>query len=156
MRSPRSHVLTTYSGRQLDLDGCTSDVIFIEDIAAALSKICRFGAQSLVFYSVAQHAVLVQDILVSDQRRPDLSLYGLHHDSHEAFAGDLPSPLKAKINAEGDDAYKSLCDHLDDAISTAFAFAIPADGTEDHAVFERADHTALLIEARALLQDKAS
>ena len=96
MRSPRSHVLTTYSGRQLDLDGCTSDVIFIEDIAAALSKICRFGAQSLVFYSVAQHAVLEQHILVTDLQRPDLSLYGLHHDSHEAFAGDLPSPLKSQ------------------------------------------------------------
>ena len=110
MRSPRSHVLTTYSGRQLDLDGCTSDVIFIEDIAAALSKICRFGAQSLVFYSVAQHAVLVQDVLITDLQRPGLSLYGLHHDSHEAFAGDLSSPLKAKINAEGNDAYKRLCE----------------------------------------------
>lgn len=149
MRSPRSHVLTTYSDRQLDLDDCTADAIFIEDIAAALSKICRFGAQSRVFYSVAQHAVLVQRILVTDLRRPDLSLYGLHHDSHEAFAGDLPSPLKMKINAEGNDAYKRLCDHLDDAISTAFGFAIPADDSEDHAVFEHADHTALLIEARA-------
>ena len=67
--------------------------------------------------------------------------------------GDVPSPLKIKLNAEGNDAHKGLCDHLDDAISAAYGFAIPADGSEDHAVFERADHTALLIEARALLQD---
>ena len=127
MPNSRPHVLTTYSGSQLDLDEVTPDVIFIEDIAAALSKICRFGAQSRVFYSVAQHAVLVQRILVTDLQRPDLSLYGLHHDSHEAFAGDLPSPLNAKIDAEGNDAYKRLCDHLDDAISTAFGFSIPAD-----------------------------
>jgi len=38
MPNSRPHVLTTYSGRQLDLDDCTSDAIFIEDIAAALSK----------------------------------------------------------------------------------------------------------------------
>jgi len=154
MPNSRPHVLTTYSGRQLDLDDCTSDAIFIEDIAAALSKICRFGAQSLEFYSVAQHAVLVRRILVTDLQRPDLSLYGLHHDSHEAFAGDLPSPLKTKLNAEGNDAHKGLCDHLDDAISAAFGFAIPADGSEDHAAFERADHTALVIEARALLRNQ--
>jgi len=154
MPNSRPHVLTTYSGRQLDLDEVTVDAIFIEDIAAALSKICRFGAQTRQFYSVAQHALLVRDILVGDLGRPDLALYGLHHDSHEAFAGDLPSPLKIKLNAEGNDAYKRLCDHLDDAISTAFGFAIPDDGSEDHAVFERADHTALLIEANALLQDK--
>ena len=156
MPNSRSHVLTTYSGRQLDLDEVTADAIFIEDIAAALSKICRFGAQARVFYSVAQHAVLVQRILATDLQRPDLSLYGLHHDSHEAFAGDLPSPLKMKINAEGNDAYKRLCDHLDDAISTAYGFSIPADGSEDRAVFERADHTALLIETRALLQDEGA
>jgi len=52
MPNSRSHVLTTYSGRQLDLDEVTADAIFIEDIAGALSKICRFGAQARVFYSV--------------------------------------------------------------------------------------------------------
>ena len=98
--------------------------------------------------------MLVQRLLISDLRRPDLSLYGLHHDSHEAFAGDLPSPLKIKLNAEGNGAHKRLCNHLDDAISAAFGFAIPDDDSEDHAVFERADHTALLIEAHALLQDE--
>ena len=154
MPNSRSHVLTTYSGRQLDLDDCTANAICIEDIAAALSKICRFGAQTRQFYSVAQHALLVRDILVEDLGRRDLALYGLHHDSHEAFAGDLPSPLKIKINAEGSGAHKGLCDHLDDAISAAFGFAIPDDDSEDHAVFERADHTALLIEAHALLQDQ--
>ena len=126
MTPARPHALTTYSGRQLDLDACTPDEIFVEDIAAALSKICRFGAQTRTFYSVAQHAVLVRDILVEDVARPDLALYGLHHDSHEAFAGDLPSPLKAKINEEGNDVYERLCTHLDAAISEAFGFSIPS------------------------------
>jgi hypothetical protein len=150
---PRSHVLTTYSGRQLDLDRCTPEAIFIEDVAAALSKICRFGAQARDFYSVAQHALLVQEILVNDLCRPDLSMYGLHHDSHEAFAGDLPSPLKAKLNSEGHGAYERLCDELDGSISRAFGFAIPPKGSADYLMFKRADETALLIEARVLLHD---
>jgi len=83
--SQRPHVLTTYSGRQLDLDNCTPQAIFIDDIASALSKICRFGAQARRFYSVAQHALLGQDILLGDLGRADLSLFALHHDSHEAF-----------------------------------------------------------------------
>lgn len=151
-----SHALTTYSGRQLDLDACASDEIFVEDIAAALSKICRFGAQTRTFYSVAQHAVLVRDILVDDLGRPDLALYGLHHDSHEAFAGDLPSPLKAKINEEGSDVYERLCTQLDVAISGAFGFSIPPRGSAEYGVFKRADDVALLLEARLLLHDSGA
>ena len=153
---PRSHVLTTYSGRQLDLDRCTPDAIFIEDVAAALSKICRFGAQARDFYSVAQHAILVQEILVNDLCRPDLSMYGRHHDSHEAFAGDLPSPLKAKLNSEGHGAYERLCDELDGSISRAFGFEIPSKSSADYLMFKRADETALLIEARVLLHDNGA
>lgn len=156
MNAAKPHALTTYSGRQLDLDACTADEIFVGDIAAALSKICRFGAQSQVFYSVAQHAVLVRDILVEDLGRPNLALYGLHHDSHEAFTGDLPSPLKAKINEEGDDVYDRLCAQLDLAISEALGFMIPAKGSADYAVFKRADETALLLEARKLLHDRGT
>ena len=78
--------------------------------------------------------MLVRDILVEDLGRPDLVLYGLHHDSHEAFAGDLPSPLKAKLNEEGGGAYDRLCDRLDLAISEAFGFSIPPDDDTENAV----------------------
>ena len=139
------HALTTYSGRQLDLDVCLPEAIFVEDIAAALSKICRFGAQAQRFYSVAQHAVLVRDIMAEDLQRPDLARFALHHDSHEAFAGDLPRPLKAKLNEEGGGVYKNLCDQLDVAIAHAFNFSIPAEGTDAYALFKRADSTALVL-----------
>lgn len=156
MSASGRHVLTTYSGRQLDLDACAPDAIFIEDVAAALSKICRFGAQTRVFYSVAQHAVLVHDLLAIDLSRPDLALYGLHHDSHEAYAGDVPSPLKAKLNVEGHGAYERLCDQLDQAICHAFGFAIPPKDSDEYAIFKRADRTALLLEARVLLHDQGA
>lgn len=52
-----SFILTLSSGHSLDLSDPRPQDIRVEDIAAALAKICRFGAQPTSFYSVAQHAV---------------------------------------------------------------------------------------------------
>lgn len=82
-------MLDTTTGRRLDLDNLKVDDIAIEDVASGLSKVCRFGGQTLAFHSVAQHAILVKE-LVLQIGRPDLALAALHHDSHEAFACDLP------------------------------------------------------------------
>ncbi len=95
------HVLDTYSGQKLDLDAPTVETIQLEDIAAALSKVCRFGAQAREFYSVAQHAVLVHDLVTGEFGRADLALATLHHDSHEAYTCDVPKPLKDLIDEEG-------------------------------------------------------
>jgi hypothetical protein len=65
------HILDTASGRQVDLDAPKADQIDVEDIASALSKICRFGAQATRFHSVAQHALLVRYFVERDLRRPD-------------------------------------------------------------------------------------
>jgi hypothetical protein len=59
-RPTKLYVINTASGVRLDLDNPRPEAILIEDVAGGLSKVCRFGAQALEYYSVAQHALLVQ------------------------------------------------------------------------------------------------
>lgn len=68
------------------------DDIHIQDIAEALSKICRFNGHVRSFYSVAQHSILLAS-QVSDEAK----LFGLMHDAQEAYFADIVSPIKAAI-----------------------------------------------------------
>lgn len=145
-------LLDTASGKRVDLDAPRPEQIELSDIAGGLSRICRFGAQSFSFYSVAQHAVLVAS-LVEAGPHPELALAALHHDSHEAFACDLPTPLKDRINAESNGYYDALCCRLDDAIDARFGILGVRRQAESKHVIKEADNQALLIEAHVLLHD---
>jgi len=148
-------ILDTVSGRKLDLDDPQPDQICLEDLASALSKVCRFGAQSLECYSVAQHAVHVSR-MVEDAGRPDLALAALHHDSHEAYVCDLPKPVKDKLEAADNFAYKQVADALDAVIAEALGVTLSTKSSADGQVVKRAENRALLIEARRLLHRPAS
>lgn len=83
------YVMTTNSGRHIDLMNPDPKQIDINDIALALSKVCRFNGQIKYFYSVAEHSVRVSELLPNN-----LKLIGLLHDASEAYICDIPTPLK--------------------------------------------------------------
>jgi hypothetical protein len=151
------YVLDTLSGARLDLDDPKPDNIHLADLAGALSKVCRFGAQASRFYSVAQHALLVARFVEHDLDRPDLAPWALHHDSAEAYTCDLPRPLKLKLREDGDpSAYDRVSDALDAAIAQRFGLQVPVKGSPEKGVIDRADDMAILVEADALLHNGTS
>lgn len=82
--------IQTASGRQFwPLDPRAEDVD-INDIAHALSQLCRFTGHTRHFYSVAQHSVLCSQILEA----PETQLLALMHDAGEAYLGDIARPWK--------------------------------------------------------------
>ena len=90
--------METFSGRQVYPLMPDSADVCLEDIAHALSMLCRFTGHSKVFYSVGQHSVLVSQVC-----QPEHALIGLLHDATEAYLGDMGRPLKSCLPA-----YKSL------------------------------------------------
>lgn len=85
----RSGWILTYTGRQFFLHDPKPEDVCIEDIAHALSMLCRFTGHCSRFYSVAEHSLLVTQN-VQKKFRP----WALLHDAAEAYVNDLARPLK--------------------------------------------------------------
>jgi len=141
-----SHTLNTRSGARLDLKKPKAEHIKLDDIAGSLAMVPRFGAQTKVFYSVAQHAVSVA-LTAERLGRTDLTLAALHHDSHEAFICDLPSPVKAYTGRK----YRKLAGRLDRAIENAFGISLPSKKSSEGKFIKEIDDAILIVEAERLL-----
>jgi len=81
--------IQTYNGRKFWPLDPKPEEIFINDIAHALSLICRYAGHCTGFYSVAQHSVYAAHLLPKE-----LALSGLMHDAPEAYISDMPKPVK--------------------------------------------------------------
>lgn len=84
--------IQTFSGVKFDLARPRPDMVNIQDIAHSLANMCRWAGHTSFFYSVAQHSIIVSDLLPDEDK-----LWGLLHDAPEAYMGDWASPLKRLI-----------------------------------------------------------
>lgn len=87
----------TASGNQFFLDDPLEEEVDLEDIATALANQCRYNGHVRTFYSVAQHATEIAIWMEADGYGKETCLAGLHHDSAEAYTGDIISQVKYLI-----------------------------------------------------------
>lgn len=89
------------SGIAVDLDDPLPQQIKLDDIVVALSKLNRWTGHTASFYSVAEHSIVVaQLVLQMIPAGEDAIPYvraALMHDAHEAYCGDISSPLKTLL-----------------------------------------------------------
>lgn len=129
----RGDWMQTAAGRQFWPMDPRPNEVFIDDIAHALSMLCRFGGHCLRFYSVAEHSVLLA------MRAPEpYRLWALLHDASEGYLVDVPRPIKSSLGG-----YKEAEAKVTHAISVRFNLHL---GCPD--VVKRLDR-AILLDERA-------
>lgn len=131
--------IETYTGRHFHF---LEPEVDIEDIAHGLSMCVRFNGQAREFYSLAEHSIVVAELM------EELSLgdpfEGLMHDASEAYMSDIPAPFKqyfpelAKQDKKVDAAIRTL-------------FKLPETITPE---CKRCDWMALFIEAYWLMPSR--
>jgi carbon storage regulator CsrA len=135
---PNSEWIQTYTGRAIW--PCCPDAkdINAEDIAHALSLKCRFQGHCKYFYSVAQHSVIVSELVPHTYR-----LHALLHDANEAYLPDVPAPIKDLIQG-----WRDIEDVLQSCINEKFGVLGLPDA---HLYVDDADSIALATERRDLM-----
>jgi hypothetical protein len=123
------------SGRLFDLVNPEQNEITVEDIAHGLAQTCRFAGQCNAFFSVAEHSVLVSQVV----RRSKLA--ALFHDAAEAFVGDMSGPLKRLVPE-----YKAIEKRIERAIFLRLGIEWPPPPE-----VKRADHSVMAAEQEVLM-----
>ncbi|MBI5917823.1 MAG: metal-dependent phosphohydrolase [Nitrosomonadales bacterium] len=118
--------ILTYSGHYFDFIHPERNQFRIDDIAHALSHVCRFAGHTREFYSVAQHSVLVCDLV--DRLDRNSNMDALLHDAAEAYLGDITRPLKQLLPE-----YKAIEQRVERVLFPHFGLAHPLPEVVKHA-----------------------
>lgn len=131
--------INTVDGKLFSYKAMNFGDLTIEGMASALAKICRFGGHCTEFYSVAEHCVIVSNLVPRS-----IALLGLIHDLHECVMGDMPSPLKS-ISPEYKALEKKAAKALQDVLCTWPMYPV------DHRVVKKADTLLYLAEREKIM-----
>jgi len=106
------------SGRRLDLLDPSPFDVEIADIAHGLARVARWNGQTLGAhaFSVAQHSLIVEEIVAASESDPRWRLAALLHDAPEYVIGDMISPFKSVLGGD----YRGVEARLQAAIHRRF------------------------------------
>jgi 5'-deoxynucleotidase YfbR-like HD superfamily hydrolase len=143
-----TNYISTYLGNRFYPQEPRIDRVDLEDIAHGLAYQCRFNGQTRVFYSVAQHSLMVASVLP-----PELHRAALLHDAAEAYLGDMVKPLKRLLPE-----FARLEDGVTRLIAQTFGVDFGSDDAQAPAArraiyraIKHADMVALATEKRDLM-----
>lgn len=111
----------------------------MEDIAHALSMICRANGHFPEVHTVAQHCLECVEEARTRKLPRQIQLFCLLHDGAEAYLGDFIQPVKARM-----EGYREAEDYLLDMIYRKFAGRTPTAAEEK--IIKEIDKTLLYYE----------
>ena len=140
--------IQTHTGGAVDLLDPRPEQIHQHDIEDTLARVPRFCGHTVEPFNIAQHSMLVHNILdwLVPEAPREMRLAALLHDAHEAFMGDISTPVADVLGP----AVKQLKRRLDRAIRLRFGLPeMLPDGWEG--LIRTADRTALATEKEWLM-----
>lgn len=160
--------IQTRSGVAFDLLAPAADMVKREDIAHSLSRLARYSGHTIETWTVAEHSLLVADLLASWGCPAAVVREGLLHDAPETYYGYTVSPVAAAMReilvgaldgvldgmqvtgARGDAHMLDPLRRLRECVDRVVRAALSLPETETPIV-KRADLVALAIERRDLM-----
>lgn len=90
--------MNTFSGKKFDPMDIKAEDICLEDIAHALSLLCRGGGHLKHFYSVGQHSINCMKEARERGWSERVQAACLLHDASEAYISDIIRPVKMYLS----------------------------------------------------------
>ena len=141
------NVISTFTGLDFNVVEPKESDIKIEDIAHALSLMCRANGHFNQFYSVAQHSMSCCKEAKARGLSKEIQLCCLLHDASEAYLCDIPRPIK-------DEAYKKREEALEKVIFKALAPQVYDLFFEEHSPWIEIDDVMLYWEFETFFKTK--
>ena len=143
--SGRESWLQTSRSRSYSLLHPKVEEVDLFDVAQTVSRLPRFLGRTIDPYFVAQHLVLTALLLWKRTGVKAVALHGAAHDLHEAYLGDIPTPLAWALGGGVDRRIRVLKQKHDVVIFAALGLE-PTTTPNSHAAVKAADADMLIWE----------
>lgn len=137
------HIPFHTTGGTIDLANLRDADMTAEILGDTLAKIPRYNGRTGAPWSVAAHSLLVEALCP-----PDLKAWGLLHDAHEAFLGDITTPALELLclGADSETVIQIAVDRAKNRLDFAIARAWGTTNRSQSLALKQADWIALQVE----------